>query len=70
MWRVDGLIQVLGRAPASCRNQTKLAEDLEIWSSTEFDFVDLDDSFSRASVLMPKSATPMRSRSSAAPPAS
>src|SRR4029078_9061957 len=39
-------------------NQTKLAEDLEIWSSAEFDFVDLDDSFSRASVMMPNKRNP------------
>jgi argininosuccinate lyase len=58
MWRVDELIQVLALCSSIVSNQTKLAEDLEIWSSAEFDFVDLDDSFSRASVLMPNKRNP------------
>jgi argininosuccinate lyase len=36
----------------------KLAEDLEIWSSSEFDYVDLDDGYTRASVLMPQKRNP------------
>ena len=58
MWRVDELIQLLALCSSVVSNQTKLAEDLEIWSSAEFDFVDLDDSFSRASVLMPNKRNP------------
>ena len=38
--------------------QSKLAEDLEIWSSSEFDFVDLADGYSRSSVLMPQKRNP------------
>jgi argininosuccinate lyase len=37
---------------------SKLAEDLEIWSSSEFDFVDLADAYTRASVLMPQKRNP------------
>ena len=39
-------------------NQAKLAEDLEIWSSQEFDYVDLAGPFTRASVLMPQKRNP------------
>ena len=38
--------------------QSKLAEDLEIWASSEFDFVDLADGYSRSSVLMPQKRNP------------
>ncbi len=58
MWRVDDLIAVLGIATSIISNQSKLAEDLEIFSSSEFDFVDLDDAYSRSSVLMPQKRNP------------
>jgi argininosuccinate lyase len=58
MWRVDDLIAVLSTTASVVSNQSKLAEDLEIFSSSEFDFVDLDDSFSRSSVLMPNKRNP------------
>ena len=58
MWQVDGLIGVLSTASSLLSNLSKLAEDLEIWSSSEFDFVDLDDGYTRASVLMPQKRNP------------
>lgn len=58
MWQVDGLISVLAVAASLVSNLSKLAEDLEIWSSSEFDYVDLDHGFTRASVLMPQKRNP------------
>ena len=58
MWQVDGLIGVLATSSSLLSNISKLAEDLEIWSSSEFDFVDLDDGYTRASVLMPQKRNP------------
>ena len=58
MWQIDGLIHVLASASSLLSTQSKLAEDLEIWSSREFDFVDLADPFTRASVLMPQKRNP------------
>lgn len=58
MWRVDDLIAVLAIAASVISNQSKLAEDLEIFSSSEFNFVDLDDGYSRSSVLMPQKRNP------------
>ncbi|MEJ2885244.1 argininosuccinate lyase [Actinomycetospora aeridis] len=58
MWQVDGLISVLAVASSLVSNLSKLAEDLEIWSSSEFDYVDLDHGFTRASVLMPQKRNP------------
>jgi len=58
MWQIDGLIHVLATAASLLSTQSKLAEDLEIWSSTEFDFVDLDDGYTRSSILMPQKRNP------------
>jgi argininosuccinate lyase len=58
MWRVDDLIAVLAIGASVISNQAKLAEDLEIFSSSEFNFVDLDDGYSRSSVLMPQKRNP------------
>ncbi len=58
MWQIDGLIHVLASAASLLSTQSKLAEDLEIWSSSEFDFVDLADSYTRSSILMPQKRNP------------
>jgi argininosuccinate lyase len=58
MWQIDGLIHVLASASSLLSTQSKLAEDLEIWSSREFDFVDLADGYTRASILMPQKRNP------------
>jgi argininosuccinate lyase len=58
MWQVDGLIHILATAASLLSNFSKLAEDLEIWSSSEFDFVDLASGYTRASVLMPNKRNP------------
>jgi argininosuccinate lyase len=58
MWQIDGLIHLLATAASLLSGFSKLAEDLEIWSSTEFDFVDLADAYTRASVLMPQKRNP------------
>jgi argininosuccinate lyase len=58
MWQIDGLVHILATAASLMSTLSKLAEDLEIWASSEFDFVELDDSFTRASVLMPQKRNP------------
>jgi argininosuccinate lyase len=58
MWQTDGLIDLLATAVSLVTNQSKLAEDLEIWDSQEFDFVDLAGPYTRASVLMPQKRNP------------
>ncbi len=58
MWQTDGLIDVLAVAAGLVGTQSKLAEDLEIWASSEFDYVTVADGFSRASVLMPQKRNP------------
>ncbi len=58
MWQVDGLVQLAATASSLACTQTSLAEDLEIWASSEFDYVDLDDGYSRSSILMPQKRNP------------
>jgi argininosuccinate lyase len=58
MWQVDGLFDMVSAAAGLMVTQSKLAEDLEIWASQEFDYVTLADGYSRASVLMPQKRNP------------
>src|SRR5579875_3714581 len=58
MWQTDGLIDLLATAASVASNLSKLAEDLEIWDSQEFDFVALAGPYTRASVLMPQKRNP------------
>jgi argininosuccinate lyase len=58
MWQTDGLVDMLASATSLVSAQSKLAEDLEIWASSEFDYVTVADGYSRASVLMPQKRNP------------
>ena len=58
MWQTDGLVDMLSGAVSLVGTQSKLGEDLEIWASSEFDYVTLADGFSRSSVLMPQKRNP------------
>jgi len=58
MWQTDGLVALLAGAASLATNLSKLAEDLEIWDSQEFDFVQLAAPYTRASVLMPQKRNP------------
>jgi argininosuccinate lyase len=58
MWQVDGLVQLVSALASLALTEDSLAEDLEIWASTEFDYVDLADPYTRASVLMPQKRNP------------
>ena len=58
MWQTDGLVDLLATTAGVATNLSKLAEDLEIWDSQEFDFVELAGPYTRASVLMPQKRNP------------
>jgi argininosuccinate lyase len=58
MWQIDGLVDLLATAASLVTNLAKLAEDLEIWDSQEFDFVALAGPYTRSSVLMPQKRNP------------
>lgn len=58
MWQTDTFIDLLATSTSLISNQSKLAEDLEIWASQEFDYIDLAGPFTRSSVLMPQKRNP------------
>lgn len=58
MWQVDGLLDLVATAASLMVTLDKLAEDLEIWSSAEFDYVELAAGHTRSSVLMPQKRNP------------
>jgi argininosuccinate lyase len=58
MWQTDTFVDVLATTTSLISNQSKLAEDLEIWSSQEFDYIDLAGPYTRSSVLMPQKRNP------------
>jgi argininosuccinate lyase len=58
IWAVDGLVDAAGAATQAALTVDRLAEDLEIFSSPPFGYVELDPSLCRASVLMPQKRNP------------
>jgi argininosuccinate lyase len=58
MWQTDGFIALLGCVSSLAITAAKVAEDLEIYSSDEFDWVRLADGHTRGSVLMPQKRNP------------
>ena len=58
MWQSDGPIELMSAALAVLCNVDHLTEDLQIWATSEFNFVELSDSHSRSSVIMPQKKNP------------
>lgn len=58
MWSTDGLVDAVVAATQSATTVDRLAEDLEILSSPQFGYVELDASTCRASVAMPQKKNP------------
>jgi argininosuccinate lyase len=58
MWQTDAFLHVLTATTSLAITQDKLAEDLEIFASTEFGFVRLSEGHTRTSVLMPQKRNP------------
>ncbi|MFC6239555.1 lyase family protein [Longivirga aurantiaca] len=58
MWQTDGLVAAVSAATSLVVSLSKLAEDLEIWASDEFAWVELADGHARSSVMMPQKRNP------------
>ncbi len=58
MWQADIPIEVTASAMALLVNLDRLAEDLQIWTTQEFNLVDLADCYCRESVIMPQKKNP------------
>ncbi len=58
MWQADGPIEVSGAVVAALINVDRLAEDLQIWATREFNLIELADRHTRTSVIMPQKKNP------------
>jgi argininosuccinate lyase len=58
MWQADLPIEALGVATAALVNLDRLAEDLMIFATAEFGFVELADAHARTSKIMPQKKNP------------
>lgn len=58
MWQPDGPIEVLAAVTACLLNMDRLVEDLQIWATAEFNYVELADRHARISVIMPQKKNP------------
>ena len=58
MWQSDGPIETLSVVVTALVNLDRLAEDLQIFATAEFDLVELDEGHTRASVIMPQKKNP------------
>jgi argininosuccinate lyase len=58
MWQTDGLLSALSSATSLVTTLSKMAEDLEIWSSNEFGYLELAQGHTRTSVMMPQKRNP------------
>src|SRR6202035_4655659 len=58
MWEPDGPIETMSVVIPALVNLDRLAEDLQIFATAEFDLVELAEGHSRASVIMPQKKNP------------
>ena len=58
MWQPDSPIETLSVLVSALVNMDRLAEDLQIFATAEFDLVELAEGHTRASVIMPQKKNP------------
>jgi argininosuccinate lyase len=58
MWQPDSPIETLSVLVSALVNMDRLAEDLQIFATAEFDLVELAEGHARASVIMPQKKNP------------
>jgi argininosuccinate lyase len=58
MWQADTPIEITAAVTALLVNLDRLAEDLQVWATREFNLIELADAYSRASVIMPQKKNP------------
>ena len=67
MWQSDLAMELATLAMSPALNASRLAEDLFVWSSVEFDYFVCADEHCRNSVIMPQKKKPLRARLPARP---
>lgn len=54
----DALLETMSACAIALTNMSRLAEELVMWSTTEFQFVELDDAYCTGSSIMPQKRNP------------
>ena len=54
----DNILEFLGASSILMSNLSRLCEELVIWHSTEFGFIEMDDAFATGSSIMPQKKNP------------
>src|SRR5207245_537918 len=58
MWQADQPLEVLSVVTAALLNLDRLAEDLQVWVTSEFDLIELSERHVRGSMVMPQKKNP------------
>ncbi len=58
MWQPDIPVELMANLSTLLVNVNRFGEELQIWSTSEFNLVDFSDELSRASVIMPQKKNP------------
>lgn len=58
MWQPDVPVETVSAIVTLITNLDRMAEELQIWTTLEFDFFELSDAHSRVSVIMPQKKNP------------
>jgi len=53
------VLEIISALSIIAMHLSRLAEDLILWSTKEFDFVELDEAYCTGSSLMPQKKNPM-----------
>src|SRR5262249_9632391 len=58
MWQADQPLEVMSVVTAALLNLDRLAEDLQVWATNEFDLIELSERHVRGSMVMPQKKNP------------
>lgn len=58
MWQPDGPVEIMATLTTCLLNMDRLVEDLQIWATAEFNYIELADRHSRISIIMPQKKNP------------
>ena len=58
MWQADQPLEVMSVVTAALLNLDRLAEDLQVWVTSEFDLIELSERHVRGSMVMPQKKNP------------
>ena len=58
MWQTDTPLEAMSMMVMTLMNINRIADELQVWNTSEFNMIDLPDELCRASVIMPQKKNP------------